>query len=198
MILVCDTETGGLDPEEHSILSFAAKHRASGETFEVFIREPILRVQADALAINRIDLREYKEKALGPTEALSEFYRWVGVMAREHEESDRRTGRVPQIVGVGHNLVAFDMPMIKRWYRQAGVALTDFRRDWTHRVLDTMIYARCLADAGVIEPRGFSLEALCDYFGIYQDPMARHTALGDVEATDDLLTALHTAAREAR
>jgi DNA polymerase III epsilon subunit-like protein len=58
-MLVIDTETGGLDPDVHSLLSIGAAVWSPGtivDSIEVFISEDTVAVQPDALRKNHVDL----------------------------------------------------------------------------------------------------------------------------------------------
>src|SRR5690349_1317310 len=114
-LLVIDTETGGIDPDRHSLLSLAAAVWADGcleGEIEIFVAEPDITVTARALEINRIDLVEHARKAVAPAEALAHLLGFVA----DHFQSDLAAGE--QVVLVGHN-VGFDIGFLRRLCRLA-------------------------------------------------------------------------------
>ena len=134
-LLVIDTETGGIDPDRHSLLSIAAVVWADGRIeseIQILVGEADVTVTARALEINRIDLVEHARGAVPPAEALSRLLEFVA----EHFRLELESGE--QVVLVGHN-VAFDVGFLKRLCRLAG---SDFPAQFSHRMLDT---AACFA-----------------------------------------------------
>lgn len=182
-LLIVDTETGGVDPERHSLLSLAGVVWGGGEAtaeIEILVAEPDLTVTARALEINRIDLVSHAQRALAPTEALSAFVAFVQDQFRDELASGEK------VVVAGHN-VAFDAGFIKRLFRAAGV---DFEALFSHRMLDTASILRFLSLAGILpEAAAASTEAFAHLKIAIADD-ARHTALGDARATAELLTRL--------
>ena len=73
-ILVLDTETGGLNPKEHSLLTVAGiawtPDRQPAPLFSFYVREHHVNVTEEAMRINRVDLRKVEEEGLSPKEAV--------------------------------------------------------------------------------------------------------------------------------
>ncbi|KQV64089.1 3'-5' exonuclease [Caulobacter sp. Root343] len=182
-LLVIDTETGGLDPDRHSLLSIAAvvwdDGRVAGE-IEILVGEAELTVTARALEINRIDLVEHALRAVPPVDALSQLLAFVA----EHFRPELAARE--QIVLVGHN-VAFDVSFLRRLCRLAGAA---FPVEFSHRILDTASVLRFLSLAGFVPASAIASSEAFSYFGVHISDDLRHTALGDARATADLLTHL--------
>lgn len=182
-LLVIDTETGGLDPERHSLLSIAAvvwdDCHAVGE-IEILVAEPEVSVTAQAMEINRIDLVNHARHAVAPAHALQRLLEFATVhFAFELARRD-------QIVLAGHN-VGFDIAFLRRLCRLAGA---DYPRIFSHRSLDTASVLRFLSLCGRLpESAAASSEAFA-HFGIAIGEEARHTALGDARATAELLSRL--------
>ena len=182
-LLVIDTETGGIDPDRHSLLSIAAvvwdDGRVAGE-IEILVGEGDLTVTARALEINRIDLVEHARRAVPPADALSQLLEFVV----EHFRPELGIGE--QVVLVGHN-VAFDAGFLRRLCRLAGAA---FPAEFSHRMLDTASVLRFLSLAGFVPASAIASSEAFTYFDVHIPAEFRHTALGDARATAELLTRL--------
>jgi DNA polymerase III epsilon subunit-like protein len=182
-LLVVDTETGGVDPQIHSILSLAAVVWDDGKIlaeFEVLIAEPVLAVTARALEINGIDLVEHCKQAVAPIGAWAQFQSFLWQNLTEELASAHK------ITLVGHN-VNFDVGFMKRLFRLTGVAFEDV---FSHRVIDTAGLLRFLTLAQRLKLSGASSTEAFESFGIAVPKGRRHTALGDARATAQLLSKL--------
>ena len=182
-LLVVDTETGGVDPDRHSILSVAAvvwEDGALGAEIEILIAEPDLTVTARALEINRIDIVAHSRRAVPPAEAMAQLQAFVD----EQFDSERNKGE--RAVLVGHN-IGFDVGFLKRLCRMAH---DDFGALFSHRVLDTASILRFLSLAGRLPESAAASTNAFAAFNISVKDSERHTALGDARATALLLTAL--------
>lgn len=176
-LLVIDTETGGLDPLIHSILSLAGVVWEDGiikDECEVFIVEGPLVVTAEAMRINQIDLTAHIKKAKPPREAAADFFGFArGCFDR----------KCP-IVLTGHN-VGFDVGFLKRLCRLGGFGFESF---FSHRTLDTASILRFLFLLGKVPESATSSTGGFELFHIQVPDELRHTALGDARATAELLT----------
>jgi DNA polymerase-3 subunit epsilon len=182
-LLVIDTETGGVDPDRHSILSLAAVVWEDGEIHgevEILVAERDLVVTARALEINRIDLVAHSRQAIAPREALALLQEFVA----KHYRQELAAGE--QVVIAGHN-VGFDVGFLKRLCRIAGA---EFPSAFSHRVLDTASVLRFLSLAGLLPAAAVASSGAFDYLGISIQAEKRHSALGDARATAELLTRL--------
>jgi DNA polymerase III epsilon subunit-like protein len=179
-LLVVDTETSGLDPDVHSILSIGAAVWSPGRvlaSLELFICDDSMEVQPDALRINQIDLGWLREHGVPPAQAVATLEAFV-----------RRNFDLPdpgaRVTIVGHNL-SFDVPFLKRLYQRAGAS---YAATFSHRIIDTASILGFLILAGLLPLSGASSEEALEYFGI--SVPARHTGLGDAVATAELLDKL--------
>lgn len=175
--LVIDTETGGFDPEKLSILSFAGvvvEDNAVVDTIQIFVNEPEIRAEAQALRVNGINLTWLRTNGKSPQDAVREFseflYKHFGSAA---QFSNR-------IIVAGQN-IKFDIGFIKRLYRlsdgEAGLQMFDQR--FSHRDLDTAILLRFLGMAQVLPFDGGKLEDAAEHYKIPTADLPRHSALGD-------------------
>jgi DNA polymerase-3 subunit epsilon len=182
-LLVIDTETGGLDPERHSILSLAAVVWEDGNPkgeIEILIAEPDLSVTAQALEVNRIDLVGHCRRAVAPSGAVMRLEAFLNV----HFQQELAAGG--QIVLVGHN-INFDLGFLRRLYRLAGA---EFPSLFSHRVLDTASILRFLSLVGRLPATAVASSGAFAHLGVSVPEEMRHTALGDARGTADMLTRL--------
>ncbi len=183
--LFLDTETGGLDPRRHSLLSLglvAGDAPGIAEALEILVRHDTYRVTGGGLKVNRIDLVRHHEKALEPSTALRSLDAFL----------DRHFAPGEPIVLVGHN-IGFDRAFLAAFLEGRDRALEP---RFSHRSIDTHSIAAALQAAGRIPPEvRLSSNGLFDHFGIRVTEDQRHTALGDAQATFALYWKLVEAAR---
>lgn len=183
--LFLDTETGGLDPRRHSLLSLGlvvGEPGRIGERLEVLLRHETYAVTGGGMQVNRIDLAAHHARALDPPAALAALDGFLG----RHFPADAA------VVLVGHN-IGFDRAFLGAFLEAQGRALEP---RFSHRSIDTHSVAAALQDAGRL-PAGLRLSssALFAHFGVAPPEALRHTALGDAEATFALYWKLVEAAR---
>jgi DNA polymerase III subunit epsilon len=180
---VIDTETSGLDPQVHSLLTIGVVvlDLPSGVIVaktQIAVKEDLIVLDKEAMAVNRIDMTTHGEDALTPTQAADVLSRFL----------TRHFGGRGLIRFAGHN-TAFDLAFLQRLWRLAGPQAPRWPFDF--RVLDTVSlgYADILADPD--RPNDSpSLDRMLHKFGITMEDSARHTAIGDALATARLLTEL--------
>jgi DNA polymerase-3 subunit epsilon len=171
-ILFIDTETGGLDPSVHALLSIGMAHWKDGEilgTREILVQPGGRTVDSRALDINKIDLRAHVKVALARRSAAELFYRTCEEWFPTHGKHNRIT------LG-GHN-VGFDVNFIRPLF---GDRWAD---TYSHAVIDTSSVFALLWHSGRIQSECRSLDQGLRYFGIEVASGKRHTALGDAVAT---------------
>jgi len=175
-MLFLDTETGGLDPRSHSLLSLGlvvGEGPRVANSLEILIRHEPYVVSAGGLKVNRIDLVRHSEAALDPPMALTV----LDVFLDQHFPH-----RCQPITLAGHN-VGFDQAFLDRFLASQGRALEP---RFSHRLVDTHSLAAGLREAGRLPLEQLSSTALFAHFGIEVPDERRHTALGDALATFDL------------
>lgn len=170
--IVIDTETTGLDPKEHEMLSLGAIVMIDNvitERFQIKIRADITKADPEALRINKYSDRKWKyavSSHRGFCLIRDFFYR--------HQDG----------ILVGHN-VQFDIKFLRalsaRWQSDDnGLILIPYP------YIDTMDLARsALVPYGL---RSVSLDNICEFLGWKR--RAAHTALSDCEDCIRLLRAL--------
>ena len=175
--VVFDTETSGLDPHKAHLLSLGAVavHQQSiliGHSLEMTAFAPGSEIQ-DNVAIHGITRRELQE---GADEAVI-LEKWLSFIGNS--------------ILVAHH-VAFDLAIMNRLCkRYYGIKIKN-------TVLDTAHLARRLEQGTqldeYIKPEEYSLDLLCERYGIRPDD--RHTAAGDAYITAQLLLKLLAQARK--
>lgn len=181
-VLIIDTETGGLDPDTHSLLSLAALiWTPTGVTaeMEVFVKEPELNYDQEAVAVNRIDIDWIRANGVEPQVAVERLEDFL----RHHWRFDSSHGSVRI---AGHN-VYFDVLFLNRLYR---LAHRNYRAVFSHRLLDTASIIQFLVLAGRLPLNEAGSDSAFAHFGITIPKEERHTALGDARATAALLSRL--------
>lgn len=177
-VVVFDTETGGLDPLIHSLLSIGLVSWDGSKRTEIFVREPEVCSHPRSMQVNGIDLDWIQANGVSPREAVAQVEAFLDEVAPERPD--------PPAMMVGHN-VAFDLSYMRRIYSLAG---QPFPREFSHRSIDTHTMLWSLAVRGVLPFDATSSDGAFKWFQIEPPPEARHTALGDAIATRDLLEQL--------
>jgi len=172
--VVLDTETTGLDPRKDKIITIGALAVHDGEillddAFEVMLK---LAYNNSSVTVHGIT-RDEAAGGMDEKEAIAEFLLYLrdGVIVGHH---------------IGHDIQALNCACERH-----------FGGELRNRSLDTMDLALHLNDAGAFAGKsmaqGFSLDGLCDMFGIAMHD--RHTAGGDAFLTAQVFMRLLRAAR---
>ena len=180
-LLFVDTETGGLDAARCSLLSLGLVIWENGEilgSIELFVAEPEILIEAEAQLVHGLTIETLRVCGVSPADAVARIEAFLA----QYFTLDT-AGAVPL---AGHN-VGFDIAFLRRLYR---LAERDYDRVFSHRTLDTAGILRFLVIAGLLPLEGAGSTAAFEYFGITFGHHARHSALGDAEATAMLFTKL--------
>jgi DNA polymerase-3 subunit epsilon len=176
--VVLDSETTGLNPATDRIITIGAVAVIDGEILLEDSFDALLRMErnTEAVTVHGVT-RDESRKGIDETEALELFLDYLGdgVIVGHH---------------IGHDIATFDAALSRHW----GLTLRN-------RSLDTMDLTLHLerdgAFAGCPAIRQFTLDALCDMFGVI--PHDRHTAGGDAFITAQVfLRLIRLAARFGR
>ena len=173
-VLVIDTETSGLDPLVHSVLSIGITPLIGDLEEEYFVFESEIISDARSMAIHGIDLNWLSTHGQSPLSVCERF---------EHALSLLETD---SILLAGHN-ISFDISFMKRLYRVAN-------RPWpqiiSHRSIDTHTMLWQLASAHLIPFEACSSDGAFKFFDCSPPDSLRHSALGDAIATKQLFLKL--------
>lgn len=174
-ILFIDTETGGLDPEYHSLLSIGLVQwedsRITG-TKEILVNDGKLNVTEAALAINKIDLNSHKVNAIAQDNAIQEILSFI----------ERPVNQKEKITLAGHN-VCFDIRFIRHLFESQNYNFEDY---FSHRSIDTSSILHYLYYTGKMDRKIVGSSDAFKHFEI--EVRGRHTALGDAIATAELFS----------
>ncbi|UCS93954.1 3'-5' exonuclease [Echinicola marina] len=178
-ILFIDTETGGLNPLQHPLLSIGLVVWEDFEltsSKEILIFEEGLTPDNRALDINKIDINDHRKKALSPKEAINE----IKTFLRKNFELDNK------VTLAGHN-INFDVNFLRFFLDRNN---DDFGRYFSHRFIDTSSILYFLYLSGKLKEKAVSSDRAFDLFGINFNQENRHTALADAIATAQLFNNL--------
>jgi len=177
--LVIDSETGGLDPGQHSLLSVAGVIWEPGkkieELFNFYVREDPLCVIPEAIEVNNINLNKVLKEGLSPGIACQEIY----VKIRNYL-GNSLINKI-QLPIAGHN-VGFDISFLKRLYRLSGIEYS-YSDIFNHRSLDTASILRFLQLTNKAPTDKCSSDVLFKFCNVEVPLKQRHTAIGDALAT---------------
>jgi DNA polymerase-3 subunit epsilon len=183
-LLVLDTETGGLDPNEFSILSVGAviwDDGALGQEIDLPIAEASIVTDPESLSINQINPKKHLLTAIPVDQAIAHFTSYL-------KRNFPALAQGEKITLVGHN-VAFDIGFLRRFFRLGNERFEDY---FSHRAVDTATILKFLMLAGRVSLDSPNSTAAFDYFGVKISNRERHTALADARATAKLLSAMLT------
>ncbi len=172
-LLFIDTETGGLDPEKHSLLSvgFVVWDSILGECYsaEYRLKNENYYITKTAQKINKITDFDFVD-AIIPPNLIKKFEEIKEIYFADYTA----------IPLAGHN-TQFDVQFIKKMFKDNH---RSFDKIFHHRIVDTYSILKFLQDAGVVSDKIDSSAQAFKFFEIIVD--GRHTALGDAKATMQL------------
>ncbi|SPF78514.1 3'-5' exonuclease [Pseudoprimorskyibacter insulae] len=159
--VVFDTETTGLLPHKDEIVQIGAVRVINGR---IVTGESI-----DQLVDPGMPIPPSSTKVHGVTDAMVKGKPRIAEAGMSFHIFSRNA------VIVAHN-APFDMAFLRRHARDMGVV-------WDHPILDTVLLSAVLFGASETH----TLDSLCDRLDITIPPQLRHTALGDAQATAEVL-----------
>ena len=176
-ILFIDVETGGIDPDQHSLLSvglviwesFKIKNKQ-----EFLIKHKNYHYTEEALSINNINIETHDSIATPADAAATNIIHFV---TQEFPGKEK-------VTLAGHN-VQFDVNFLKKFLLDHKIPFSDF---FSHRIIDTSTILHYLYLAGKLKKKAVSSTDAFAMFNISIEH--RHTALGDAIATASLFSKL--------
>lgn len=176
LIFFIDTETGGLNWKEHSLLSIGMVVYSDGDLIDkkhIFTKPDEYNTTKGALKTNRIDLENHKEMALPKEEVVEEYAGFID----EHIDK----AYLDSVVYGGHNLIDFDMDFLKDYFEDSSY---DFEGNMYKHPIDTLRILRLLAYAGVYDWSKLKLEKATSKLNIKLDNA--HSAVPDAKASAEI------------
>lgn len=175
-LLFIDTETGGIDPVEHSLFSIGIIVWENGNTIfedEIYLKDNIYKTTAQALEINNINISQIDKIGLDKQDVIKK----LKAIKKEYFNNTIMTV-------AGHN-VGFDISFLKQLYKENHSV---FLEDFSHRIIDTSSILQFLFFSGKLETNISSSDVAFQHFNIKVEK--RHTALDDCKATVELFNKL--------
>ncbi|MEW5819222.1 MAG: 3'-5' exonuclease [Cyanobacteriota bacterium] len=169
-MLFIDTETGGIDPNIHSILSIGLVSWTDGlidDETEILINEDQIIATKEALSINNIDIESHKKIAINCLDAVKQIENFC---IKNFSNEDK-------ITLAGHN-ICFDVGFLKRLYQKAN---TEILATFSHRYIDTASILKYLYVSKILPEDLSASDTAFEYFNIKISK--RHSALEDAKAT---------------
>lgn len=176
--VVFDTETGGLNAKENSLLTayfgiYDAEFKLIDELY-LYLKPDngSYNVTKGALAVNKINLVEHDEKATRTSDAASILANFL-----------RKNRSQSPLIPVAHN-IKFDLDFL----HEQLLPKKAWEKNVSYRNMDTATVARFLIDSGIL-PAGqlASMGKLAEYFNVYEDLGVAESELHDAKA-DCMLT----------
>lgn len=169
-LVVVDTETGGLDPQVHSLLSVGmwtldTVERTIYNPLYFLVREPHIVTVPQAMEVNGLGVEDIEKDGLDPHSALHVIRNYC-----------RDLGDKPS--PVGHN-IAFDIAFLNRLVRLTDTE--DLGLPFHYRTVDVPSVLTTLYLAGVLPSDISSSQKALKYFGMERGSV--HNALHDAECT---------------
>lgn len=181
-LIVIDTETGGLNPKENSLLTVAlmvVKNKEVIAQNEWKIKHASYNVSARAMEVNGIDLVEHDKEATHAEVAGEEMIAFLEAYCSKEEKG----------MLVGQNTI-FDKNFLEGFFSSLKnkTLMGAYYRLVSHRYIDLMSITAFLNLSGVLDTDGLSLDAVIESLNL--EVKARHTATDDARLTWEALLRL--------
>jgi DNA polymerase III epsilon subunit-like protein len=175
-LVIVDLETSGVNPFAHEVLAVGlVPMNDELPSTTVYVRPPEIRWSEYA----RKNFAKYEvaweAQALGPTEACAQIEDYLAT-----------TFGGAQTTAIGHN-IGFDIAFLRKLAFLGG---RDELAGLSHRAIDTHTLLYVLAALGRVPDACVTSTGAFRQFGIEVPEAERHTALGDAQATRELLRKL--------
>ena len=166
-LLMIDCETGGLNEHETSLLSVGMavyNNNKIENVFEVYVKEPVLRVRPDALVINKIDLRKFNQIALPVDEAWNKIKQFI------YQNFGLNSKDKFRVIGMN---VDFDIRFLNQCFGKDNID-----KWFSHRNIDIQSIITYLYNKGSLSEDCSSSNRAYKYFDI-NNGVVEHEALKD-------------------
>lgn len=175
--LFIDVETGGIDPQIHSLLTIGlvvADGDRIIDRMEVGIKHKTFNVTQEAMSINNIDLKDLETS---PQDAFIIIHNFL----KRNFDGKIKLG--------GHN-IGFDISFFKPFYevmrdelkaKNPSLDIPTWRQSFDYYYVDTSVIGTYLKECGKLKVSKVSLGDLIEYFNLKAN--SRHTAMEDAVMT---------------
>ena len=174
-LIAVDVETGGLNPEEHSLLQVGLYHGHTGISDEFFVKGPG-KTTKEALAVNGLDLEEIQARGVSPEAACNRISAYVARVILELRGDYKDVHSRLRLCG--HN-VSFDLAFLLKLYRHVGKEAPSPLRYSRLFCTQTLLYSEYAKRSLPLEAT--SLTAASDLLRVPYAPNLRHTSLEDAK-----------------
>jgi len=177
-LLFLDCETGGLDEQETSLLSVGMtvwEDSNIKNVFEIYVKEPVLRVTSKSLAINKIDLRKFDQIAVPVDEAWIKIKQFIYRNFGLNKDKFKMAGMNP----------TFDIRFMKQCFGKEHI-----EKWFSHKTIDIQAIITYLYNKGNLSEDCASSEKSYKYFNINNgivDHMALKDCLNEIKIYEVLL-----------
>lgn len=181
-----DTETGGLNPKIHSLLTayFAICDKDLNLIDELYLQlkpEDLskLNLTTEAMETNKINIEEHLRdpSTITYAEGREKLLKFL--------EKNKIKGKRRSFMPCGHN-IAFDKEML--WNQM--ITQEDFEKEVHYRTLDTASITAFLKDVGILPEDVGTLGSLVDHYQVQK--REAHTAKDDVLMNIDMYKAMRS------
>lgn len=171
--LFIDVETGGIDPNIHSLLTVGlvvADGEKIVDRLELGIKHKTFNVTQEAMKVNNIDL---KDLTTSPEDSF------LIIDAFLKRNFDRK-------INIGGHNIGFDISFFKPFYESVreylkslnpNIDIPTWNQRFDYHYVDTSIIATYLKECGKLKVSSVSLGKLIEYFNLQAE--SRHTAMED-------------------
>ena len=166
-LLFLDTETGGLDEDKNSLLSVGMavwNNYKIENVFEIYVKEPVLRITPEAMMVNRIDLRKFNQIAVSVEEAQNKIEQYLYQNFGLCKKCSITLAGMNPNFDINFMKACFGKPNINKWF--------------SHRSVDLQGIITYLYIKGLISTNYSSSESVYKYFNI-NNGIVEHEALKD-------------------
>lgn len=175
--LFIDTETGGIDPNIHSLLTIGlvvADGDRIIDRLELGIKHKVFNVTQEAMKINNINLADL-------TTSPEDAFIIIDTFLKRNFDGKIKLG--------GHN-IGFDVSFLKPFYESVreylkslnpNIDIPTWNQRFDYHYIDTSIITTYLKDCGKLKVDSISLGKLIEYFNLQAE--SRHTAMEDATMT---------------
>ena len=178
-----DTETTGLNPEEHALIEVAAVLVIDGKEvssialdINPFSYTRAIRITDAALEVHGLSHEEL-EMHSSSEHQFKEFIRWLDKYVDKYNKKDKLT-----IVGYNTH---FDIGFLQAWFRDNRHKY--YGSYFSHRDVDIFALIKLLYAFGFLPLEDLKLSTVSNYYGIDFKP---HSAIQDVRALRQLAKAV--------